>query len=138
MIDLQKHRKTGKSATELNLAPLIDMIFILLIFFLVTTSFTRETGVEVNRPSAATAKDLRKDSLLIAVTLDGSVYIHNRVVDLMELRAIVEKAMKENPEKPVVILADRSSLTGRMIAVMDTCTLAGAKQVAVAAAEENR
>ena len=136
MIDLQKHRKAEKSGTELNIAPLIDMIFILLIFFLVTTSFTRETGVEVNRPSATTAKEMEKGSLLIAVTQEGSVYIHNRIVDLMELRAIVEKAMKENPEKPVVILADKASMTGRMIAVMDTCTLAGAKQVAVAAAEE--
>ncbi|MHC4600790.1 MAG: ExbD/TolR family protein [Planctomycetota bacterium] len=136
MIDLQKHRKTGKRGTELNIAPLIDMIFILLIFFLVTTSFTRETGVEVNRPSASTAKELEKGSLLVALTRDGSVYVHNRAVDLLELKTIVERALKENPEKPVVILADRTSMTGRMIAVMDTCTLAGAKRVAVAAAEK--
>ena len=136
MIDLQKHRKTGKTGAELNLAPLIDMIFILLIFFLVTTSFTRETGVEVNRPSATTAKELEKGALLVAVTRDGSVYVHNRVVDLLELKTIVERTLKDNPEKPVVILADRMSLTGRMIAVMDTCTLAGAKQVAVAATEK--
>jgi biopolymer transport protein ExbD len=136
MIDLQKHRKAGKTGTELNIAPLIDMIFILLIFFLVTTSFTRETGVEVNRPASASARELAKDSFLVAVTVDGSVYVHNRVVDLLELRTLVQNALKDDPDRPVVILADRASLTGRVIAVMDACTLAGAKRVAVAAAEK--
>ncbi|MHC5040188.1 MAG: ExbD/TolR family protein [Planctomycetota bacterium] len=136
MIELDKHRKSKRPGTELNIAPLIDMIFILLIFFLVTTTFTQETGVEVNRPAASTATKLEKESFLVAVTQDGSIYVQNRIVDLLDLRALVQEALKGDPEKPVVILADRSSMTGQVIAVMDECTLAGATKVAVAAAEK--
>jgi len=118
------------------MAPLIDMIFILLIFFLVTTSFTQETGVEVQRPEASSAKSLEKDSFVVAVTQDGSLYVNNRIVDLLELRGLVQEALKADPEKPVVILADKASHTGKLIDVMDECGLAGAKKIAVAAAYE--
>ena len=136
MLDLEKHRRLKTRETELNMAPLIDMIFILLIFFLVTTTFTRETGVEVNRPAAATARDLDRSSFQVALTPDGSVYVHNRLVDMLELRALVGEALKEDPDRPVVILADRSAVTGALISVMDECALAGARRIAVAAAQK--
>ncbi len=136
MIDLDKYRKTKGGAPELNIAPLIDMIFILLIFFLVTTSFTRETGVEVDRPAASSAEQIEKDSFRVAVTRDGTIYVHNRIVDLLEVRALVKEALESDPEKPVVILADKQSRTEALISVMDACAMAGARRIAVAAAEK--
>ena len=136
MIDLGRNRKGSRGAPDLNIAPLIDMIFILLIFFLVTATFTRETGVEVDRPAAATAQDLEKDSFQVALTRDGTLFVHNRIVDLLEVRALVQEALKSDPEKPVVILADKGARTGPLISLMDECALAGARRIAVAAAEK--
>ena len=118
---------------EINMAPLIDMVFILLIFFLVTTSFVREAGVEVQRPIAATAQPQVKGSLMVAVSTKGSIYIENRMVDLRSVRGLVERYLAANPQGAVVVVADKASLTGRLIEVLDQCRLAGAKDVAVAA-----
>lgn len=118
---------------EINMAPLIDMVFILLIFFLVTTSFVREAGVEVQRPIAATAQPQVKGSLMVAVDTKGGIFIENRRVDLRSVRGLVERYLAANPQGAVVVVADKSSLTGRLIEVLDQCRLAGAKDVAVAA-----
>ncbi|MEW5913331.1 MAG: biopolymer transporter ExbD [Thermodesulfobacteriota bacterium] len=118
---------------ELNMAPLIDMVFLLLIFFLVTTSFVREAGVEVARPQAASAAAKTKGALIIAVAVDGRIYIERRQVDLRSVRGLVERFLAEDPEGVVIIAADKNSLTGRTIEVLDQCRLAGAKDVAVAA-----
>ncbi len=118
---------------EINMAPLIDMVFILLIFFLVTTSFVREAGVEVKRPQAASAVAQAGASLLVAVDKGGAVYIEGRRVGLAGVRSLVERYLAENPKGGVVIVADRASHTGRVIQVLDQCKLAGAREVAVAA-----
>ncbi|RJX35063.1 MAG: biopolymer transporter ExbD [Desulfarculus sp.] len=118
---------------ELNMAPLIDMVFLLLIFFLVTTSFVREAGVEVARPQAASATAKTKGALVIALAVDGRIYIERRQVDLRSVRGLVERFLAEDPAGAVIIAADKNSLTGRTIEVLDQCRLAGAKDVAVAA-----
>ena len=118
---------------EINMAPLIDMVFILLIFFLVTTSFVREAGVEVKRPQAASAVARTGASLLVAVEQNGHIYIEGRRVGLAGVRSLVERYLAENPKGGVVIVADRASRTGRVIQVLDQCKLAGAREVAVAA-----
>jgi biopolymer transport protein ExbD len=118
---------------ELNMAPMIDMVFILLIFFLVTTTFVREAGVEVQRPQAATAATKAKGAMMIALAADGRIYIESRQVDLRSVRALVERFLAEDPEGAVIIAADKKALTGRTIAVLDQCRLAGAHEVAVAA-----
>jgi biopolymer transport protein ExbD len=123
---------------EINMAPLIDMVFILLIFFLVTTSFVRETGVEVQRPRAATALSQQTGSLLVGVDQAGRIFIDNHRVGLHSVRGLVERYLAENPQGGVVIVADRSSHTGRVIAVLDQCKLGGARQVAVAARRDER
>ena len=117
----------------LNMTPLIDMVFILLIFFLVTTSFVREAGVEVERPIAASAQAREKGALLVGVSSRGAIYIDGRQVDLRSVRGLVERFLAQDPGAAVVITADRASLTGRVIEVLDQCRLAGAKDVAVAA-----
>ena len=133
MLNITAVRKTNKKSIELNMAPLIDMVFILLIFFLVTTSFVRETGVDINRPAAATAVSKEKANILIGITKDNRIFMDNREIDFRAVRANVERALAENPEGAVIVVADRESRTGTVIKVMDGARLAGAGQVSLAA-----
>lgn len=133
MQTISSARRSTRSSVELNIAPLIDMVFILLIFFLVTTSFVKETGVEVNRPTAATAVSQPKATILIGIDAADRIFFDNREVDVRAVRANVERALAENPEGAVVVVADRSSTTGRTIEVMDGARLAGAANVSLAA-----
>lgn len=133
MLNITGARRAKRQTIELNIAPLIDMVFILLIFFLVTTSFVKETGVEINRPAASTAVSKEKADILIGVTKDNRIFMDKREIDIRAVRANVERALAENPEGGVVIVADKESLTGIAIKVMDGCRLAGAKNVSIAA-----
>jgi biopolymer transport protein ExbD len=133
MLNISTARRGRRPAAELNIAPLIDMVFILLIFFLVNTSFVKETGIDVNRPAASTATVQDKATLLIAVDKENRVFMDHREIDLRAVRANVERALVENPEGGVVVVSDRESDAGVVIAVMDGCRMAGAEQVSVAA-----
>jgi biopolymer transport protein ExbD len=133
MLNISAARRANSKNLELNIAPLIDMVFILLIFFLVTTSFVKETGVDVSRPTASTAVSKTKTTILIGVTRENTIHIDRRRVDVRTVRANVERALAENPEGSVVIVADKESLTGLVITVMDACKLAGATNVSIAA-----
>ncbi len=118
------------------MAPLIDMVFLLLIFFAVTTSFVKEAGIDVQRASAATAEVKERGSILIGVTPDGDVFIDGKRVDIRSVRALVERALAEEPGSGVVVVADKRSMTGAVVKVMDQCRLAGAKDVSLAAKRE--
>jgi len=133
MLNITAARKANRKSVELNIAPLIDMVFILLIFFLVTTSFVKETGVEVNRPTASTAVMSKKANILLAITKDNRVILDKREIDIRAVRANIERALAENPEAGIIIIADRESMTGTTILAMDGCKLAGAKNISVAA-----
>jgi len=133
MLNISAARKGRIKAAELNMAPLIDMVFILLIFFLVTTSFVKETGVDINRPTAGSAVSKEKAAILVGVTADGRIYIDKHEIDVRAVRANVERALAENPESQVLVIADKESLTGVVIMVMDGCRLAGADNVSLAA-----
>ncbi len=133
MLNISAARRGKKGNLELNIAPLIDMVFILLIFFLVTTSFVKETGVDISRPAASTAVSKTGTTILIGVTRDDTVHMDKREIDPRAVRANVERALAENPEASVVIVADKDSLTGLVINVMDNCKLAGAENVSLAA-----
>jgi biopolymer transport protein ExbD len=134
MLNVLARRKNKKSAVELNIAPLIDMVFILLIFFLVTTSFVKETGIDVTRPTASTATMQSKATILIAVDSQNRVFMDHREIDIRAVRANTERALAENPDGAVVVVADRQSDTGVAIQVMDGCRLAGASNISLAAA----
>lgn len=133
MLNISASRRAAKKSLELNIAPLIDMVFILLIFFLVTTSFVKETGVDISRPTASTAVAKTKSTILIGITRDNTIHLDRREMDVRAVRSGVERAMAENPEASVVIVADKESRTGLVISVMDACKLAGAENVALAA-----
>ncbi|MCU7847943.1 MAG: biopolymer transporter ExbD [Candidatus Thiodiazotropha sp. (ex Lucinoma kastoroae)] len=134
-----RHRHVDDESGEvaINLTPLIDMVFILLIFFMVTSSFVKETGVDVDRPSAATAVLKQQATILIGVTEQGEVWINKRRVDVRAVRANVERLHAENPEGAVVILADQKAPTGVVIRVLDQSRLAGVESVSIAASLED-
>ncbi len=136
MLDLSSKLKRRGGGAEINMAPLIDMVFLLLIFFLVTTSFSRETGVEVRRPRAVSAQELGHNSILISITREGQIFMHNRRIALAEMGNLVREQLRGDSNRQVVIIADKSSDTGTLIDVMDECSMAGAKNVSIAAALE--
>lgn len=130
---IQVKRRKRSDALEINMGPLIDLVFLLLIFFLVTTTFVKETGLEVHRPSAKTAERKEKSTILIGVSKEGTIYMENRIIDIRAVRANVEKLLAENPEAGVIVVADKQSQTGVAVNVIDQCRLAGAKGVSIAA-----
>ena len=123
--------ETGPAA--LNITPLIDMVFILLIFFAVNSNFIKEAGVEIERPSASTATTQQQANIMVAVTSTGEVWVDRQRVDPRSVRGHVERLHAENPEGSVVIMADDDSQTGLVIQVLDQARLAGVENVAVAA-----
>jgi biopolymer transport protein ExbD len=123
---------------EINISPLIDLVFLLLIFFMVTTSFVKETGIDVRRPSASTATLSENGNILVAVSDKGTVHFDGKKIDLRSLRSHITRALAENPEGSVVIVADKVSYTGIVIRVMDQCRLAGAKRVSIAASKKGK
>ena len=133
MIRSARAMRRNRAQAEVQMAPLIDMVFILLIFFMVTTVFTRETGVEVNRPQASTAKTLDSKSLMVGIDGKGRVYVDERRVDFLSLRSVLERQLGMQPEKNVVLIADEDTQTGILVQVMDECRKAGASSIAVAA-----
>jgi len=127
------HLKSEGGPAALNITPMIDMVFILLIFFAVNASFVKESGVEIERPNARTAEIQQKANIMIAVTRNDEIWIDRQRVDPRSVRGHVERLHAENPEGAVVILADEDSKTGLVIEVLDQTRLAGVENVAVAA-----
>ncbi len=130
------HTEQETTAANVNLTPLIDMVFILLIFFLVTASFTKESGIDVDRPSAKTTVRQEQASLIIAITKEGEIWIDNKQVDIRSIRAHIEQLHAQNPEGTVIIMADKNALTGVTVAVLDQVRLSGVSNVAIAASKK--
>ncbi|MCX7725956.1 MAG: biopolymer transporter ExbD [Chitinispirillaceae bacterium] len=121
---------------EINISPLIDMVFILLIFFIITTNFNRQTGVDVSKPKAQSAVYQGQKTILIGITREGTIHIFGRQVGLDRLKYIIARELEKQPDASIVIVADRQSILGQAVAVMDQCALAGAKNVSIAADKE--
>jgi biopolymer transport protein ExbD len=124
---------TGRGV-EVNMSPLIDCVFLLLIFFVVTSVFVQETGVEVEKPIASSVEQLDRRSIRLALQADGAVVFGGRVLNAGAVRGVVAQQLRQR-EVPVVILADRAARTGDLVALIDECKLAGAAQVSVATDE---
>ncbi len=120
---------------DINMSPLIDVVFLLLIFFVVTTVFVEETGVEVQKPSAVSARELEKKSILFALTSDGGIIYGGRAITLNAVRGIVARQLRVRPA-PVILMGDEKAQMGILVDLIDECKLAGAKQVSVAARRE--
>ena len=122
--------RAAEQVGEINISPLIDIVFILLIFFIVTTIFAEETGVEVEKPRAAAQQDLDRESVLIGITAEGAVFHAGREIGVGGVRAVVSRMLR-TAQVPVVIQADRRTDTEQTIAVLDEAKLAGAERVFV-------
>ncbi len=119
--------------SEINMTPMLDVVFIMLIFFIVTASFVKETGIDVNRPDAQTAVPKDKANILIAIGANGDIWIDRRKVDPRAVRANIERLHAENPQGSVVIQADKKAVTETLIGVMDSARQAGVYNVSIAA-----
>ena len=129
-----QERLEQERAPGIEMAPLIDMVFILLIFFIVTTAFVRETGVEVQKPEAAAAVRLEDDLILLAITSAGEVWHDRNNIGVAGVRSTVA-ALLLSKERPVVIQADRRVTTDLLVRVMDEAKLAGATSLSIATTE---
>ena len=127
----RRHASNAEEA-EINITPMLDMTFILLIFFIVTTSFVRPPGVSVNRPPAVTARALHS-SILIAVTPSGQIWMNKQKIKLDQVPGLVESARAQAPQGNVVIIADDKAPSGLVVKLMGQAKLGGATSIALAA-----
>jgi biopolymer transport protein ExbD len=118
------------------MTPMLDVVFIMLIFFIVTSSFVKEAGIEVFKPEAETAVKKERTSLLIAISKANEVWIDRRAIERSMIKPVIEKLYAENPKGAVVIQADRDSNSESVMIVMDAAREAGVVDIAVAATEE--
>lgn len=118
--------------SQIDLTPMLDVVFIMLIFFIVTSTFVKESGVDVTRPQAETSVVTESNSIQIGITAANQVFMDKREIDKRAIRANVEKSLAENPGAAVIIVADQDSNTHTLIEVMDQARLAGATSVSVA------
>jgi biopolymer transport protein ExbD len=118
---------------EINITPMLDIVFIMLIFFIVTTSFTKETGAAIVKPLADQAVSLRNGTILIGIKSNDDIWMSKRLIELREVRSMVETAKAENPKGSVVIVADKDSRIGTVTQVMDQVKMAGVQGIAISA-----
>ena len=128
-------KKRTRRESFIDISPMIDMVFILLIFFIVTSTFTRETGIDVTKPKASSAKELAKESILIGITRQGTVHINETQVNLSSLQTILKQMMAESPDRPVIIVSDRDAPSGAIVDVLDECNIAKVRKVSISAEE---
>ncbi|HER19896.1 MAG TPA: biopolymer transporter ExbD [Chromatiales bacterium] len=128
----RRHVQTDEES-EINLTPMLDVVFIMLIFFIVTASFVKESGIEINRQYASQAEEKKSANIFIAIAENGQVWIDKRMVDVRAVRANIERLHAENPQGAIVIQADRSSKNGVLVQVLDAAKAAGVENVSLAA-----
>lgn len=129
-------RFTEEDDASIDMTPMLDIVFIMLIFFIVTASFVKESGIEVNRPEAQTATQQDRANILVAIDSNGDIWINRRRVDVAQLRPNIERLHAENPQGSVVIQADEQATTKQLVAVMDAARQAGVYNVSIAAQEQ--
>src|SRR6266850_822759 len=129
----QQHQPESED-TGIDLAPMLDFVMNLLIFFLITTSFVKEAGIQVEKPIASTAQHEESGNILIAIRQNGEVWMDRKQVDLREVRPIIERLHIERPDDSVVVIADKQAQAGMLAQVMDAVKSAGIKDVAIGAA----
>lgn len=129
---MARRHSSDQEQAEINITPMLDMTFILLIFFIVTTSFVRPTGASVQQPTAVTAKRLHS-SILIGLTASGQIWMNKQKISVGQVQGKVEAARGQTPNGDVVIIADKDANTGLLVKIMNQAKLGGAQQIAIAA-----
>jgi biopolymer transport protein ExbD len=132
-VPLARHRHVEGEEVAIDLAPMLDFVLNLLIFFIITTSFVKEAGVHVDREQALTAEHSQSGNILIAVRSNGEIWMDRRHVELREVRPLVERMHIERPEDTVVVIGDRAAPAGVLAEVMDEVKLGGIQEVTLGA-----
>ncbi|HCD16379.1 MAG: biopolymer transporter ExbD [Rhizobiales bacterium TMED83] len=133
---MRRKRVRQEEDADIDITPMLDIVFIMLIFFIVTATFVKESGIDVTRPDAETAVKQNRVAILIAIRDNNEIWINRRQVDLASVRANVEKLHAENPQGGAVIQADREAETGVLVEIMDQVRLAGVGAISIAAEEK--
>ena len=131
-----RHKRREEEESEINITPMMDIVFIMLIFFIVTTSFIKETGIDPNRPEAETAKRAELGNILIAVAPNDRIWMNKAPIELEAVKIMMELAHAENPESSVVIVADELASTGLVLDIMDQIRLSGISKISLSAKEK--
>jgi len=131
---MSKHRNVfvEEEESEINLTPMLDVVFIMLIFFIVTASFIKEAGIQVSRPDAITAEKQEDAAILIAISPNDEIWIDRREVKESNLRTHIERLHQENPKGSIVIQADEESTNEKLVAVLEAAKAVGVTNVAIA------
>jgi biopolymer transport protein ExbD len=132
----RNNQATAEEEAQIDLTPMLDVVFIMLIFFIVTASFIKEAGIEVNRPEASTSQPKENVNILVAINANNEVWMDKRRVDVRAVRANIERLHAENPKGAVVIQADNKSNTETVAAVLDAAREAGVFDVSLATDEK--
>ncbi|MBN7769983.1 biopolymer transporter ExbD [Marinobacter daepoensis] len=127
--------ETLESDAEIDMTPMLDIVFIMLIFFIVSTSFIREAGVDIERPVSDTSEQKESQGVMLAITADSEVWLDRQPVDVRMIRPTLERLKVEQPDLGVMIQADTDARTGLLVKVMDQVRLSGVEQVSVATRE---
>ena len=131
-----RHKRREEEESEINITPMMDIVFIMLIFFIVTTSFIKETGIDPNRPEAETAKRAELGNILIAVAPNDRIWMNKAPIELEAVKIMMELAHAENPESSVVIVADELASIGLVLDIMDQIRLSGISKISLSAKEK--
>jgi len=129
----KKNLKPKEDEAAIDMTPMLDIVFIMLIFFIVTTSFVKESGIQILEPTATTAKQKQTANIFIGINEQGEVYMLKRKVEPQDVQPTIENMLLENPESTIVIQADMRGSSGVMLDVIDAAKKAGVKNISVAA-----
>ena len=129
-----RSKRALTAQAEIQMTPLIDMVFILLIFFVVTTSFVSETGLDIQRPQSSSSETLPRENIPVAISADGRITVDGQRVGLFSIRPFLEKRLRMQPGLAVVLVADKAVSVDRVVRVMDEIRAAGVGEVALATA----
>lgn len=132
----RNHRSFSEQTVDIDMTPMLDIVFIMLIFFIVTTSFVKESGIDIHRPTAQTATRKEQGNIIVAIKANGEVWIDKRLVDIRAVKANVSRLHAEQPLGSVVIAADKETKVKVLTQVMDQIRLAGINNASIATETE--
>ena len=131
---MRRKFKKNREESEINITPMLDIVFIMLIFFIVTTSFVKEISIDVNRPTRSPIKEQKKSEVIsVRISAEGQIFVQDRLITLDAVRANIESNLALKPQATVVVVSDREADAGFLVKVIDQSRLAGARNVSLAA-----
>ncbi|MBU4305149.1 MAG: biopolymer transporter ExbD [Candidatus Omnitrophica bacterium] len=132
----RKHLELERGQKEINITPLVDMVFLLLIFFMLTSSFIVLPGITINLPKAVTSEIIKEKNLILTINSDNVLYLNEKPITFSELTGFLDEMVKSKQEKPILIKADKDTQLGTVVKVWDICRKVGVSQINIATLQE--